>query len=70
MRFNPMYKVSTTLFVLSFVVSCIGGYIDRQCVDGLYASSSIGALIWSFGVLLLIAGWIVHMIGYFREHND
>jgi hypothetical protein len=64
MRFNPWYMISTSLFLLSFVLSCVGSYIDGSTVN-----SSTGAFIWLWGVLLLVVGWIVHIIGYVNRHD-
>lgn len=62
MRMRPLHAVSTSLFLLSFVLSIVGSYIDGQNVN-----SSTGAFIWLWGVLLLVAGWVIHVIGVMKK---
>lgn len=57
MRFRPMHVVSTALFVITLIVSLIGPYTE----------GTLHAFMWIWTVLLLVAGWIFHIIGIFKR---
>ena len=57
MRFRPMHVVSTALFVIALIVSLIGPYTE----------GTLHAFMWIWTVLLLVAGWIFHIIGIFKR---
>lgn len=57
MRFRPMHVVSTALFVIALIVSLIGHYTE----------GTLRAFMWIWTVLLLVAGWIFHIIGIFKR---
>ena len=57
MRMKPLHMVSTALFVIAFIVSIIGPYIK---VD-------VQPFMWIWTALLIIVGWIVHIIGIIKK---
>ena len=57
MRMRPLHMVSTSLFIIALIVSLIGPY----------ARADMQAFMWIWTVLLIVAGWIIHMIGIFKR---
>ena len=53
MRFKPMHVVSTTLFLTSLAVSFVGTF----------TSGAVRSFANVWGWLLVIVGWIFHIIG-------
>lgn len=54
---KPMHMVSTALFLIAFIVSIIGPFTE----------GTFRAFMWIWTVLLLIAGWICHFIGIYKQ---
>lgn len=54
---KPMHMVSTALFIIALIVSLIGPFTE----------GALRAFMWVWTVMLLVAGWIIHIIGIVKR---
>lgn len=54
---KPMHMVSTALFIIALIVSLIGPYTE----------GTLRAVMAVWTVTLLVAGWIIHIIGIVKK---